>query len=157
MPSQIENWRSKESLILLRSWAQDGLTDEQLADKMGISRSTLHNWKKKAPEIGKALATGKEVIDAAVENALLKQALDGNLGAICFWLKNRRPDKWRDRPDDELAQQERKARIAHVKASTARMAGGDEGEDADDGVIINYGQRDLYRGSGDPEIDAGIP
>ena len=28
--------------------------------------------------------------------SLYKQALAGNVGAICFWLKNRRPSEWRD-------------------------------------------------------------
>ena len=38
-------------------------------------------------------------MDIAVENALLKKALGGDVGAICFWLKNRKPDKWRDRQE----------------------------------------------------------
>ena len=28
--------------------------------------------------------------------SLYQQALAGNVGAICFWLKNRRPSEWRD-------------------------------------------------------------
>jgi hypothetical protein len=28
--------------------------------------------------------------------ARYQQALAGNVGAICFWLKNRRPHEWRD-------------------------------------------------------------
>ena len=61
-------------------------------------------WKKKFPEISDALKTGKEVVDYQVENALLDKALDGDTTAQIFWLKNRRPDKWRDKPIDNKQQ-----------------------------------------------------
>lgn len=89
-----------EQAILLQGWAMDGLTDEQIAGNMGIDYSTLRDWKKKFTAFSTALKKGKEVADYAVENALYEKALSGDVGAICFWLKNRRPDKWRDRPAD---------------------------------------------------------
>ena len=98
---------------------------EQLAGKMGINPATLYDWKNKYPKISEALKKGKEVVDIQVENALLKRALgydyqeqrieksdkDGtkiiqtirhipaDTTAQIFWLKNRRPDKWRDKPE----------------------------------------------------------
>ncbi len=87
-------------MLLLEAWARDGLTDEQIADKMGITTSTLYDWKNKYSEISEALKKGKEVVDVEVENALLKSAKSGNITAIIFWLKNRRPDKWRDKQKD---------------------------------------------------------
>lgn len=42
---------------------------------MGISRSTLSEWKKKHSDISDTLKRGKEVVDRQVENALLKRAL----------------------------------------------------------------------------------
>lgn len=93
-----EYWITEEGLTLLEGWARDGLTDEQLAHNAGITVSTLYDWKKKFSEISDALKKGKEIVDFEVENALLKKALSGDTGAICFWLKNRRPDKWRDKP-----------------------------------------------------------
>lgn len=120
------DWLTPESLTRLEGWARDGLTDEQIAQKMGISKGTLYDWKNKFPEFSNALKNGKEVVDTLVENALLKRALgynyleiteeDGDLGykkktvhkqmppdvtAQIFWLKNRRPDKWRDKPVSE--------------------------------------------------------
>ena len=71
----------------------------EISDKVGISRSTLAEWKKKYPEIEKALSQGKEVADYAVESSLYKRALAGDVTACIFWLKNRKPRKWRDKPE----------------------------------------------------------
>ena len=68
-------WLEPDNLLRLAAWARDGLTDEQIASNMGISRSTLSEWKKKYQNISDALKKGKEVIDIQVENALLKRAL----------------------------------------------------------------------------------
>ena len=119
-----QKWLEPEGLLLLEGWARDGLTDEQIAHNMGITRKTLYDWKAKYGDICNALKKGKDVVDTQVENALLKRALgydyqeqrievsekDGekviqtvkhvapDVGAAAFWLKNRRPDKWRDKP-----------------------------------------------------------
>lgn len=96
---KFQRWLEPDGLILLEGWARDGLTDEKIADKIGVSRSTLNDWKKRFPDISDALKKGKEVVDFQVENALVQAALDGNVTAQIFWLKNRRPDKWRDKPE----------------------------------------------------------
>ena len=125
---KFEYWRTEDGLTLLEGWARDGLTDEQLAEKIGIASSTLYDWKNKYSEISESLKKGKEIVDIQVENALLKRALgysytevmteestDGrkrretvkfippDTTAQIFWLKNRRPDKWRDKPLEKLA------------------------------------------------------
>ena len=96
-----EKWLKEENLLLLEGWARDGLTDEQIAKNMGISVKTLFNWKTSYLPILQALKKGKEVVDYEVENALLSSALEGNTTAQIFWLKNRRPDKWRDKQKEE--------------------------------------------------------
>ena len=93
-----QKWLEPEGLQLLEGWARDGLTDEQIAENMSISLSTFYCWKNKYSEISESLKKGKEVVDYEVENALLNSALAGNTTAQIFWLKNRRPDKWRDKP-----------------------------------------------------------
>ena len=122
------DWLEPDTLLLLQAWARDGLTDEQIAKNMGIGRDTLYSWKKKYPDISDALKKGKTVVDIQVENALLKRALgyeyveyseecseDGikkkktvkhvipDTTAQIFWLKNRRPDLWRDKRDLEMS------------------------------------------------------
>ena len=99
--AKYEYWLTPEGLLLLEGWARDGLTDEQIANNIGISRSTLAVWKKKYEDISDTLKKGKEVVDYQVENALLRNAIKGDTTAQIFWLKNRRPDKWRDKRDLE--------------------------------------------------------
>ena len=95
-----KEWLDPDNLKLLEGWARDGLTDEDIARNMRIAVSTLYDWKNKYSEISEALKKGKEVVDYQVENAMLKSALEGNTVAQIFWLKNRRPDKWRDNRND---------------------------------------------------------
>lgn len=98
---EYENWADK--LELVKGWARDGLTDEQIANNMNIGVTTLYQYKKDYPEFAKALKKGKAVVDYEVENALLQQALQGNTTAQIFWLKNRRPKKWRDKTSQEIS------------------------------------------------------
>lgn len=96
-----EYWLTPEGLLKLEGWARDGLTDEQISKNMRINVATLYDWKKKYSEISEALKKGKEVVDFQVENALLKSAMSGNVTAQIFWLKNRKPDKWKDKREEE--------------------------------------------------------
>lgn len=128
-----EYWLTPEGLLKIEGWARDGLTDEQIANSMGVNKATLYRWKEKYCDICDALKRGKEVVDREVENALLKRALgfeyiettheavkNPDSGVIemivtkqvtkqvipdttaqIYWLKNRKPDKWRDKPGYE--------------------------------------------------------
>lgn len=68
-----EYWITDEGLTLLRGWKRNGLTDEVIADKAGISTSTLYDWKNKHPEISEALTRGREIADISVEDALYEK------------------------------------------------------------------------------------
>jgi len=64
----------KEKLVVIQGWARDGLTNEQIANNIGISTKTLYEWQNKYSEFSDALKKGKEVVDREVENALYKNA-----------------------------------------------------------------------------------
>lgn len=132
--SKVEYWLTDEGLLLIGSWARDGLTDEQIAHNMGIGYSTLQTWKGKHQDIQDTLKKNKAVVDYEVENALLKRALGysytettserrmnedtgeyemvttkevvkeitPDTTAQIFWLKNRKPDTWRDKKDVDV-------------------------------------------------------
>ncbi|WP_404820391.1 transposase [Lacrimispora sp. HJ-01] len=130
--AKYEYWLTPEGLLLIEAWARDGLTDEQIAHNLGVAYSTLRVWRDKYSALSAALKRGKEVIDIQVENALLKRALgyqykevkteeyeteDGpgkrvtttvkevapDTTAQIFWLKNRRPEVWREKQNVELS------------------------------------------------------
>lgn len=135
-----QRWLTSEGLTLLEGWARDGLTEEQIAKNCGVNVKTLWDWKSRFDPICNAIKKGKEIVDYEVENALLKRALgyeveetkeedsdkDGYKSittkrhipadptAAIFWLKNRRPDKWRDRRDGSGASQEEQAEAIEV-------------------------------------------
>lgn len=116
-------WLTEEGLLLIEGWARDGLTDKQISKNIGISESTLNDWKKKFPEFSESLKQSKEIADRQVENALHKTALGfyyeedmvtnqgdvvrvkkyskPNTTAQIFWLKNRKPADWRDKQEIE--------------------------------------------------------
>lgn len=85
-----------DKLLLMEGYARDGATEKNIAEMLGISHNTLINMKNQYGDVSEALRKGKEVIDYAVENALLRKALSGDTTAMTFWLKNRRPRQWRD-------------------------------------------------------------
>lgn len=122
-----DEWLTEDALIRVQGWARDGLTDEQISHNMGIGYSTFKEWLNKFPALSAALKKGKAPVDIEVENALLKRALGydyeeviteiedlgegrqkkhvrkitkhqpGEVSAQIFWLKNRRPGRWRDK------------------------------------------------------------
>ena len=93
----IQEWLEPDNLILLEGWARSGLTEEQIANNMGIDRTTLYRWKKKESNIFNALKRNKDIVDFEVENALLKNAMEGNVTAQIFWLKIRKKNEWREK------------------------------------------------------------
>jgi len=79
-----------------------GLKDPEIAVTIGIAESTLNLWKNEHPEFIESLKSGREKADEAVVASLYKKACDGDTVACFFWLKNRHPDKWRDRREMKL-------------------------------------------------------
>lgn len=77
------DWITGDGLTRLEAYARDGLTDDLIAhQKIGISTSTLYEWKRKYPLFSEALKRGKEVVDIDVENALYKKTQGYNVQLI---------------------------------------------------------------------------
>ncbi len=124
-----KQWITEEGLLQVEGWARDGLTNEDISKNMGIHRATLQKWMNLFPDLSEALRMGKEPADRAIENSLYKRAHgyteavqkvkvlnDGTIvryeeevyfppdtTAMIFWLKNRKPEDWRDQRNIELA------------------------------------------------------
>ena len=81
---------------IVRACATFGATAEEIANYLNIPWGSFKRWIYAEPELREALKRGRDGADERVVDSLYQQALNGNVGAICFWLKNRRPSEWRD-------------------------------------------------------------
>ena len=118
-----------------------GATDRELADFFEVREQTITNWKTQYPEFLGSLKRAKQESDDRVEQSLYRRALgyshdavkilltkDGDVYreeyvehyppdtvACIFWLKNRRPDQWRDKFDiDTGMTRERAAQLLEL-------------------------------------------
>lgn len=74
MKGLYEEWLKEENLKAIGGWARNGLTMEQIAKNIGISRKTLNVWANKYPEIEAVLRINREKADLIVENEVFKRA-----------------------------------------------------------------------------------
>ncbi len=102
-----------------------GATDLEIADFFGITVRTLFNWKNEHDDFFHALNESKTIPDERVERSLFHRAIGyehdevdirvidhqivktqirkyypPDTTACIFWLKNRRPDLWRDKREE---------------------------------------------------------
>lgn len=199
--AEYKKWLEPDNLTRLRSWARDGLTNEQIAKKIGVRRQTISEWSKKYPDIADALKKGKEVVDSEIEDSLIsimkkhtvtttqykmvkKDAfnlkaerskfanvykldhpnatkneiliataenvevyekipisktvteVDPNTSAIIFWLKNRRPDVYRDQTFQKLNEANARKTLAEAQLSEAQLKAIEESDDPSNKTII---------------------
>lgn len=127
-----QEWLEPEKLLLLQGWKRDGLSDEQIAEKIGIAPRTFERWKSKFSQIRQCLKVGKEQANFIVENKLFEKARAGNTTAMIFWLKNNWRNKYNDSAlsPDELRLAKAKTRkvvaeanIAELKAEVLKQSG----------------------------------
>ena len=170
---KFKEWLTEDGLKQIQSWFRDGLTDIQVAKNMGISKTTLYDWMNKYPAISDAVKKGKQPVDFEVENALLKRALGYEIEetntfitmnskgekvqkvnktkkhiapdatAAIFWLKNRRPDKWRKtnpayEGKAEIEISKLRAEIKKLEAETARIESQSDKDGATEAMLAEY-------------------
>ena len=69
--AEYKKWLELDNLTKLRSWARDGLTNEQIAKKIGVKRQTFQRWLSTYSDMSDALKKGKEIVDAEIEDSLI--------------------------------------------------------------------------------------
>lgn len=104
-----------------------GATDSELAEFFEVNEDTVHEWKKRHPKFSESIKEGKAKADAEVANKLFHRALGyeveevaevmykgkketliskrqvpPDVTSMIFWLKNRRPDAWRDKQEIDM-------------------------------------------------------
>jgi hypothetical protein len=123
----------KPNLGAISQWYRDGATDKMVMEHLGVSEQSFYNYKREHKEFADAVFQSRTIADSMVENALYRRALGytktiqeqkinkadtvvtlekqvhypADVGAIAFWLKNRKPTSWKDKlpvaADDEDA------------------------------------------------------
>lgn len=199
--AEYKKWLEPDNLIKLRSWARDGLTNEQIAKKIGVKRQTFQRWLSTYSDMSDALKKGKEIVDAEIEDSLIsimkkhtvtttqykmvkKDAfnlkaerskfaniykldhpnatkeevgiavaehvdvyekipisktvteVDPNASAIIFWLKNRRPDIYRDQTFQKLNEANARKTLAEAQLSEAQLKALEGSDDPSNKTII---------------------
>jgi hypothetical protein len=107
--------------VLARKCCERGMTDIEVADMLGIGLATLYRWKAEHPAFSRVFKLGKAEADDRVERSLYSRAVGydyiaekatmtrhgpktmryqahvpPDTAAAVWYLKNRRPDRWRD-------------------------------------------------------------
>lgn len=140
MPAGRKTGYKPEFVDQARKLCELGATDKEIADFFEVSDRTIYRWQVQFPEFCQALKAGKEAADERVARSLYHRAtgysfqsekvfqyqgqivraettehVPPDTTAMIFWLKNRRPEEWRDKSevvhrhsvenmtDDELA------------------------------------------------------
>lgn len=118
----------EEYVTTAKALAKLGATNQEMAEAFNVSLSTFNLWKVQHADFSDAIKLGKEVADTRVEDALYNRAMgyshedtdirvvDGavvmtpiiknyppDTTAAIFWLKNRKPQEWRDKREHELS------------------------------------------------------
>ena len=87
-----------EDIKKAEALASQGLTQEQIFYSLGIGKSTYYLRKAEIKEFSDAIKRGQAKGIATVTNALFKKAVKGDNVAMIFYLKNRDPLNWSDKP-----------------------------------------------------------
>ena len=112
--------------VKLKKLVLSGWTDAQVADFFDVTEQSLNNYKIKFPSFFESLKEEKIEADKNVEKSLYQRACGYSHEAVkmfviggkvvtekyiehyppsevacIFWLKNRQPDKWRDKQEHE--------------------------------------------------------
>lgn len=114
-----ETWITQAAFM-----ARNGATDAEMAKELGCALSTFYLRMNQYPAFSEAVNAGKAAYDQRVENSLARRAIGyehetekvfsnglrvkvvehvpPDTTAQIFWLKNRRPNEWRDRKETEI-------------------------------------------------------
>ncbi len=90
----------------IADWVRNGATEKDVAERLGISERSFYEYKNEFSQFSQVLKKTRDAVDGEVENALLQSALSGNTTAQIFWLKNRRPKQWRDKPSEDIGEKD---------------------------------------------------
>ena len=159
----------QEYLEIARHACMLGATNDGLAERFDVSVRTIGTWIATIPEFSDAVKAGRHVADEAVVSALFARAtgmehrmtkvfchdgqpvtatytveLPPDVRACIFWLRNRRPQQWREnRPNVDAAAEEQSWREFEEACARAGLPPPRERADVSDGdaAVADMAQR----------------
>lgn len=141
-------WLSDDGIQLVAGFRREGASLERIAYLIGISENALRKWRSMEPKLEAAIQQTDELVNAMVENALLRRALgytavevveelvEGEMREVrriekpvppdtkaCLsWLYSRRSDRWRIQQAPIDASAEEIAAVKDVLVTIATTA-----------------------------------
>lgn len=115
-------WHGEDGISLITSWRRNGIAMGEIANRIGVSPTTLDRWRQESDEMDRAFTITDDLVDGMVEGSLFKRAMGydyeeetytidetgrkvltrvvkkhvpADVKAIAMWLYNRRQDFWR--------------------------------------------------------------
>ena len=76
-PGKWSEWIEPDGLLVIKGWARDGYTDQEIAKNIGVADSTFSEWKLKFPEIVAALKNGRKPVIVEIEDTFFEKKLKG--------------------------------------------------------------------------------
>ena len=80
---------------------KDGATQQAAARIAGVTPETLSIWKREHPAFREAVETARAQAQVFAETSLYRIAISGNVKALMFWLRIRRPMDWQEMPREK--------------------------------------------------------
>lgn len=115
-------WTGADGISLITSWRRNGIAMDEVANRIGVSPTTLDRWRQESEEMDRALTITDDLVDGMVEGSLFKRAMGydyeeetytvdetgrkvlirvvkkhvpADVKAMAIWLYNRRSGAWR--------------------------------------------------------------
>ena len=102
------SWAPRMALIM----ASSGMIDKDMAESMGVHKSTFDKWKNDHPEFGKALTKGKQGPNEELEAALFKSGKGYFVDEVTQYHDTDGNESWYDDPQMDQARRN----LSHFRA-----------------------------------------
>lgn len=121
--TQVDILLDKDNMLRVEGWLRDGLSVRQICENLNVNTNYWYKAIDASDEFARISTRTKDIVDREVENALYKRAIGyeyeeiteeyeagfltkkkvvtkrqpPDVAAQIFWLKNKRPNDWKDK------------------------------------------------------------